>query len=142
MVDLTKVTKNAQKKTLSVSSAVLVGGSTAALNGGSYVNTTSNYDLFRIPANCLITDAYVVVEGAGQANLLADIGFDGGAELINDADIDAVSVVKDAGIKLASGTGKLVTAKFSAAPTTGRFVVIVEYTEYGVTNGNLTKQTA
>ena len=142
MVDLTKVTQNAQKKVKSISSAILVGGSTAALNGGSYANTTANYDLFRLPANCLVTDAYVVVEAAGQANLTADIGYDGGAELINDADIDGVSVVKDAGIKLATGTGKLVTAKFSAAPTVGRFHVVVEYIEYTLTNGMLTKQTA
>ncbi len=142
MVDLTKVTKNAQKKTASISAAQLVGGSSAALRDGSYVNATDNYDLFRIPANSLITDAYVVVEEAGQASLTADIGFDGGAELINDADIDGVSVVKDAGIKLATGTGKLVTAKFSSAPTAGRFHVVVEYIEYTKTNGELTRQTA
>lgn len=139
MVDITQVTKNGQKKTRSVSSAILVGGSTAALAGGSYANTTSNYDLFNLPPNALVTDAYIVTDVAGQATLTCDLGFDGGAELINDADIDNTGVVKDAGIKLATGTGKLVTAKFSAAPTVGRFIAVVEYIEYTKANGDLTK---
>lgn len=138
MVDLTQVTKNSQKKTQSVASALLVGGSTAERVNGSYVNTTEQYDLFRLPENSLITDAYIITEGAGQTNLTCDLGFDGGAELINDADIDNTGVVKDAGIKIPTTTGKLVTAKFSAAPTTGRFYVVVEYTEYTKSCGELT----
>lgn len=139
MTDLTKVTENSKKKVISVSSAQLVGGSTAALRGGAYVNTTAQYDLFNIPPNCLIVDSYIIAEEAGQATLTCDLGFDGGAELINDADIDNTGVVKDAGIKIDSGTGKLVTAKFSAAPTQGRFHAVVEYIEYTRANGELTK---
>lgn len=138
MTDLKKVGKFMQKKNRSVSSAVLVGGSSAALNGGAYVADTATQELFTVPANALITDCYVVVEEAGQANLTVDIGYAGSNELFNDADIDAVSVVKDAGIKLATGTGKTVTAKFSVAPTQGRFHIIVEYIEYTVGNGDLT----
>jgi hypothetical protein len=138
MTDLKKVSKFNQKKTRSVSSATLVGGSSAALDGGAYVADTATQELFTIPANSLITDCYIVVEEAGQGSLTADIGYAGSNELFNDADIDAVSVVKDAGIKLATGTGKTVTAKFSAAPTQGRFHVIVEYIEYTLSNGDFT----
>lgn len=138
MTDLKKVGKFANKKTRSVSSATLVGGSSAALDGGAYVASTGTQELFTVPANSLITDCYVVVEEAGQALLTADIGYAGGNELFNDADIDAVSVVKDAGIKLATGTGKTITAKFSAAPTQGRFHVVVEYIEFTKSNGDLT----
>lgn len=137
MVDITQVTKNSQKKSVSIASALLVGGSTADRVNGSYVNTTSNYDLFNLPANCLVTAAYINTEVAGQATLTCDLGFDGGAELINDADIDNTGVVKDVGIKIPTVTGKLVTAKFSAAPTVGRFWVIVEYQEYTKSNGEL-----
>lgn len=138
MTDLKKVSKFNQKKTRSVSSATLVGGSSAALDGGAYVADTATQELFTIPANSLITDCYIVVEEAGQGSLTADIGYAGSNELFNDADIDAVSVVKDAGIKLATGTGKTITAKFSAAPTQGRFHVIVEYIEYTLSNGDFT----
>lgn len=138
MTDLKKVSKFNQKKTRSISSATLVGGSSAALDGGAYVADTATQELFTVPANSLITACYIVVEEAGQANLTADIGYAGSNELFNDADIDAVSVVKDAGIKLATGTGKTITAKFSAAPTQGRFHVIVEYIEYTLSNGDLT----
>lgn len=138
MTDLKKVSKFNRKKTRSVSSATLVGGSSAALDGGAYVADTATQELFTIPANSLITDCYIVVEEAGQGSLTADIGYAGSNELFNDADIDAVSVVKDAGIKLATGTGKTVTAKFSAAPTQGRFHVIVEYIEYTLSNGDFT----
>ena len=138
MVDVKKVTNFGKKKVRSVSSAQLVAGSSAALRGGAYVNSTAQYDIFKVPANCLITDAYIITEEAGQTSLTCDLGFDGGAELINDADIDNTGVVKDAGIKIASGTGKNVTAKFSAAPTAGRFHAVVEYIEYTRAAGELT----
>ncbi len=40
--------------------------------------------------------------------------------------------------RLATGTGKLVTAKFSADPSAGSFVFMVGYIEYDLGNGKLT----
>ncbi len=141
MVDLVKIPFFSKKRVKSVSAAVLVGGSTAALDGGAYVNTTAVQELFNVPADALITDAYVVPEEAGQAALTCSVGFVGGSgtELINAGAVSTTTVVKDAGVKIPTTTGKKVQATFSAGPTQGRFVVIVEYTEYSKACGDLTK---
>lgn len=130
MGNLTQTGDNWQKKTRSVSSAYI---------SNKEITNTDTYNLFELPANCLITDAYVVKKVAGAASLTADIGFSGGAELINDADLDDLTTVKDAGIKLDTGTGKSVTIKFSAAPANFKGYVVVEYIEYTLKNGMLTK---
>lgn len=149
MADLTRLYKNSEKKTVSVS---------AAMVKHTDVGDTASNELFKLPPNCVITDAVVVVEEAGQSNLTVDFGFDGGNELGNDLDIDGISVVSvplvtsttvtgnaetAAGTatkapRIATGTGKTVTAKFSANPTAGKFHFIVSYIEYTKGNGDLT----
>ena len=134
MVDLTRKGDFAEKKAVCASAAKLVHGD---------VSDTANYELFNLPPNALITAAYCVVHVAGQANLTVDFGFDGAAELGNDMDIDEVGPVEgapDAGA-LDTGTGKKVTAKFSAAPTAGEFTFVVEYIEYTLGTGKLTDKT-
>lgn len=139
MTDLKKVGKFMQKKTRSVSSASLVGGSSAALNGGAYVADTNPQELFTLPANAVITDCYVFPEEAGQAALTVSVGYGASYnELVSAGAVSSTTIVKDAGIKLATGTGKVIAAKFSAAPTQGRFHIIVEYVEYTIGNGDLT----
>lgn len=145
MTNLTRVGKNSEKKTMSVSAARIKHGDVA---------DTALQQLFVLPANCLITDAHVVVEEAGQGSLTVDFGFDGGNELGNDLDIDGVGVVTvplvvsgsgTVGTKaprIATGTGKTVTAKFSTDPSAGSFVFIVEYIEYDLGNGKLTNYAA
>ena len=134
MADLTRKNKNSEKKTLSVMSVPVKH---------TEVTTGSN-ELFKLPPDCLIVDSCVVVEDAGQASLTVDFGFSGGSELGNDLDIDAISVVSvplAAGVKaprLVTGTGKTVTATFSADPTAGKFHFIVEYIEYTKGCGELT----
>ena len=44
--------------------------------------------------------------------------------------------------RIVTGTGKTVTATFSAEPTAGDFTFIVEYIEYTLGNGNLTNYVA
>lgn len=140
MVDITRLRKNAEKKTISVAAAEIRHGD---------VSSTALQELFNLPGNCLIVEAGVVVEEAGQANLTVDFGFDGGNELGNDLDIDGTGYV-DVDIaasgnaetiqkapRILTGTGKTVTAKFSADPTAGKFIFIVNYIEYTLGNGNL-----
>lgn len=135
MADLTRLKKFAEKKTYSVAAARVTH---------DMVADTALQELFELPADCLIVDACVDVKTAGQALLTVDFGFDGGAELGNDLDIDGagvVSVALSGGVKaprIDTGTGKTVTAKFSADPTAGDFVFIVEYIEYELGNGKLT----
>ena len=140
MTDITRLRKNAEKKTVSVASAEILH---------SDVGGTAIQELFNLPGNSLIINAGVVVEAAGQASLTVDFGFDGGNELGNDLDIDGTGYVA-AGIavsgnaetlalapRILTGTGKTVTAKFSADPTAGKFHFIVEYIEFTLGNGKM-----
>lgn len=151
MTDLTRTRKFNEKKTASVAAARVLH---------SDVSGTASNELFVLPANALITNAYVVVKTAGQTNLTVDFGFDGGNELGNDLDIDGAGVVSvplsiaaltltegtpntlssgtvTKGPSIDTATGKTVTAKFSADPTAGDFVFIVEFIEYELGNGDL-----
>ncbi len=148
MTDLTHLRNFSEKKTMSVASARVKHGD---------VGDTALQELFNLPPNAVITDAMVVVEVAGQNSLTVDFGFDGGNELGNDLDIDGTGVVSvplvtsttvsgnaetAAGTatkapRIATGTGKTVTAKFSADPSAGEFVFIVQFIEYDLGNGNL-----
>ena len=145
MTDKTRLRKNSEKKTYSVAAATLLHTDVADAN---------LVELFNLPPNCLIVDASVVVEVAGQSNLTVDFGFAGGNELGNDLDIDGAGVVtvpetvsgsgtiSTKSPRLTTGSGKNVTAKFSADPTAGKFHFIVEYIEYTLGNGKLTNYTA
>lgn len=146
MVDISRLRKFAEKKTLSVSAAEVRHGD---------VSATTLQELFKLPPNCLIVDCGVVVEVAGQGSLTVDFGFDGGAELGNDLDIDGTGYVNGLPTtvtgnadtfnpipRILTGTGKTVTAKFSADPSAGIFHFIVTYIEYTLGNGKLTNYVA
>lgn len=137
MTDLTRKKDFAQKKSACVAAARLTH---------DMVSDTALQELFNLPPNALITNSYAHVEVAGQTSLTVDFGFDGGAELGNDLDIDDVGPVAGAvtgpATSLATDTGKTVTAKFSAAPTAGSFVFIVEFIEYDLSTGELMNYSA
>ena len=132
MVDVTRLRKNAEKKQISVSSAEI---------RHTDVGSTALQELFKLPPNCLITNATCFVETAGQASLTVNFGFDGGTELGSALAISATGAKGTAlaiASRIATGTGKLVTAVFSADPTAGVFHFIVEYIEYTRGNGEYT----
>lgn len=132
MTNLSPQKKHNEKKTLSVASAVI---------NHAEVNSTNFNELFSLPPRCLITNAYVLCEENGQASLTASVGFKGGtgSELVSAADVDGTpGVVKDAlSLPVRTLTGKTVGVTFSADPTAGQFVVIVQYIEYTLGNGKL-----
>ena len=134
MTDLTRKRDFAEKKVVSVASAEV---------NYTEVDDTAQV-LFNLPSDALDTDVYCVTKVAGQASLTVDVGVDGGAEFGNDLDIDNTGVTTDfrAGTGVYdTGTGTAVTATFSAAPTAGVFVFVVEYIEYTLGNGCLTNYT-
>lgn len=144
MTDLTRKKDFSQKKTRSVAAARVTH---------DMVSGTTAQELFNLPANALIVDAMVVVEVAGQNGLTVDFGYTGSANALgNDLDIDGTGVVKTpltvtndgagtdpvaGGIAIPTTTGKEIIATFSADPTAGSFVFIVEYIEYDLANGQL-----
>lgn len=141
MVDITRLRKNGEKKVVSVSAAEIKAAD---------ITSTALHELFNLPPDALIINAGVVVEVAGQASLTVDFGFAGGNELMNDVDIDDTGykqntlattsggTITTMAPRILTGTGKEVTAKFSAVPTAGVFHFIVEYIEYKLGNGMLT----
>lgn len=80
MTDLTRYKDFAEKKTISVSAAQILH---------SDVADTTLQELFNLPEKCLIVDAGIVVDVAGQAGLTVDFGFAGGNELGNDIALDS-----------------------------------------------------
>ncbi len=156
MTDLTRKRKFNEKKTLSTA---------AARVKHTDVADTTSHELFNLPPNAVIIDAMVNVEVAGQGSLTVDFGFSGGDELGDALAIDATGVkttaldiaaltltegapnTLDSGTvtpapRLATGTGKNVTAKFSADPSAGEFVFIVTFIEYDLGCGDLLDYTA
>jgi hypothetical protein len=127
MTDLTRKGNFSSKKGVCVASARI----THDMVADTALNT-----LFNLPDNAVITNAIVVVEVVGQASLAVDFGFNGGDELDSAAVLTTVAALKT-DLSLATGTGKDVTAKFSAAPTAGTFVFIVEFIEYDIATGAL-----
>lgn len=156
MTDLTRIRKNAELKVLSVAAATVKHTEVAA--------ATLN-ELFNLPANCLIVDAGIIVDVAGQGGLTVDFGFDGGNELGNDIAISSTGYKQVANSiaaltltegtpntlssgtvtkspRILTGTGKEVTATFSADPTAGEFTFIVQFIEYTVGNGQFMNYSA
>jgi hypothetical protein len=129
MTDLTRKKKFAQKKTFSIAAETVNFGD---------VSGAGAHELFVLPANCLITKARIITTVAGQTNLTVGLGFSGSqTALISAGDIDNTGVVIDAGINVQTGTGKVITALFSAAPTAGSFTFIVEFIEFTKAEGDL-----
>lgn len=133
MGDLTRTAKFSEKKSRSVAA-------TERAMLYSEFDTTSAVTLFNLPANCLITDAYVITETAGQTSLTLDVGVTGDADgLIADADVDNTGIVKDAlSTGVLTGTGTAVTVTPSATPTAGAFIFVVDYVEYTKSTGEMT----
>lgn len=129
-VNLTRDKDNGLKKTRSVASAVL--------DFSDIPLAADDYEVFNIPKNAIITDFMMDVIEAFDATATLAVGFDGGTELIAAGAIDAVAVVASNDLNLATTTGKRVTVNPSIDLTQGKLVVVVEYVEYVLSNGNLT----
>lgn len=159
-VDKTRLRRNNQKRKIScavahVKFSDITGQGTADIN-----------QLFKLPANCLIVDAGVMIDTVANGSITVGLGFDGGTELLAAADIHTATGYKQTTEAIASltlveatpntlsagtvtkspriltGTGKTVTAVFSAVPTAGEWRFIVEYIEYTLADGELTNYVA
>lgn len=135
MVDITRLRKNAEKKTVSVSATRVLAA--------DVVDNTLHY-VFRVPANALIINAGVLVKEASQAAVTMDLGVDGDASLGSALAVSATGFKGTAvaagpqAPRVDSGTGLAISVKFSAKPTQGVFIPIVEYIEYDMGNGDYT----
>jgi hypothetical protein len=127
MPNLTRFGRANEKKKTSISSARLLF---------TDIPTAEAYQLFQLPAKCLIITTHVIVTIAGQAATTMDIDIEGGAT-ISTADIATVAVDTDT-VGVLTGTGAVITVTPSAILTSGSFQVIIEYIEYTLNNGEFT----
>ncbi len=129
-----RVAKNSQKKTSSVSSAVL-NFTDRTVNSGESVS------VFNLPAGAVVTSAYFYV-GTGVTGATA-------TGKITVGSTDAIAAVAFAGTagavkggattKVATGDGAEVTVTIGTAnATAGEVTAVVEYTEFGKASGELT----
>jgi len=126
MTDVTRYRDFAEKKTVSVSAARLLH---------SDVADTALQELFNLPEKCLIIDAGIVVDVAGQGGLTVDFGFAGGNELGNDIALDSTGYKQVAmATLLTTLTG--VTALTSTAGTVTA-LVLGEGTPNTLTSGTV-----
>lgn len=131
MTDLTRKGNFSEKKGVCIASARVTA---------DMVEDTTPHILFNLPKNAVVTKALAVKEAVSNGGVTADLGFDGGSELLDDEALSAVAV-GDADVALATETGKQVTATFSAVPTAGIFVFVVEFIEYDLSTGKLMEVT-
>lgn len=153
-LDLTRSKRFGDKKTISVASARV---KLADILGCG----TDNITLFNLPPNSIIVDAYAIVDNAAQVGVTTSLGFSGGTELLAAVSVASIGVKQTAlsiaaltltegtpntlsagtvtkGPKLLTGTGKVVTAKFSAEPNEEIDITyVVEFVEYTKANGDL-----
>ena len=135
MADLRRVGTLNQKKTICVATAVLDFATAGA--------TTASHQLFNLPENAIILDAYIHVVTASNA-ATTSTGILGTAE-------DGTQVLSAPNLKTAgkqgtfagqtlTGTGRTIWFKQTVvgAATAGSVVVVVEYLEFNKNTGEYT----
>lgn len=134
-MDLRRVGTLNQKKSICVAAAELDFETLGAV--------TASFQLFNLPAEAVITNAYVHVITASDA-ATSNAGIIGTAE-------DGTQVLSAANLKTLgkqgtftgqslTGTGKTIWFKqtVTGAATVGKVLVVVEYLEYNLNTGNYT----
>ena len=132
-----------KKRSVSEFKAVLDIADTSVLD----VNTSGDdYEIVVLPDNAYITkaDIYVITANDAATAAVADIGFDGGDELIAAADLkSAAGTLLNGGsgnVPTLAATGGTVTYSptYTGTPTAGKILINIQYVELDKTNGELT----
>lgn len=106
-----------------------------------YADASNNYLVGNLPPDALITDAYVFTEVASDAATVTLGTTEGGTEILSAGDTTAPGKSGTFTGESLTGTGKEVHMTVDAAITTGKFIVFIEYSEYDLSTGDLTKVT-
>lgn len=128
--------KNNQKKAICASTATITVADTGTIASGETVS------VFNLPADAVVTNAYVVTRSAisgGTQTVKITVG---GTDVIAAVVLGtAANAVKGGTVtKKATGTGAEVTATVGVADLTdGIIEVVVEYVEFDRTTGQYTK---
>jgi len=133
MIDNTRAGSVHQKKGVSIMAV--------QVDSEQYANyaAADDYLVGILPDNAIITDAYVFTQSASNAGAVTLGTTAGGSEVMSAGDSTATGKSGTFTGATDTGTGKSLYMGIAAAATQGEFVVIVEYIEYTLNTGNLTK---
>lgn len=135
MADLRRVGTHNQKKAICVAAAELDFETLGAV--------TASFELFNLPENAVITNAYVHVVTASDA-ATTNVGSIGtaldGTQVLSSANLKTLGKQGTFTGQSLTGTGKTIYFKqtVTGAATVGKFLVVVEYLEYNLNTGSYT----
>jgi hypothetical protein len=104
-----------------------------------YQDASGNYLVGVLPADALISQAYVFTGVASDAGALTLGTTEGGTEILSAGDTATPGQSGTFTGRTQTGSGKPVYMGLAAPATTGAFVVFIEYSEYRLNTGELTK---
>lgn len=142
--DMTRFGGSAQKKVSRVL-AVEVSPEFYGEAGDTLAAGTFNYLVAKLPANSVLTNAYLVVDEATTASTSAQAALgsaEGGAQVVTLTSVSTVGVVGGIVKKLPTGTGMAVYLQVKVVGTVtkvGTFTAVIEYTEYTKNSGEYTQ---
>ena len=99
-------------------------------NYADYQDASNNYLVGYIPKDALLSDAFVFTKVASDAAAVTLGTTEGGTEIMSAGDSTTVDRTGTFTGMTDTGTGVPVYMALGAAPTSGDFVVIIEYDEY------------
>lgn len=132
MANLTRYNNAFKKKLTSVMAMVISEGS----EKGNIDAASGNHLVGILPPDAIITDAYVFVKSASDADTSASAKLgtaSGGSQILSAANLKTAGKQGKATSASATGTGKEVWLGLTysgAATEVGEYVVVVEYLEY------------
>jgi len=132
--DTTRCGSTHRKKTLSLMTIVI-----DAEAYKDYQDASGNYLAGILPPDALITDAYVFTAAASSGGAVTLGTTEGGTEILSLGDSALVGESGTFTGKSLTTTGKEVFMGLAAPVTSGSFVVFIEYSEYLLNCGDLTK---
>lgn len=137
MTDLTRKLNSMQKKSLSVMAVLIVEGEEVDENAGNHL-------LANLPADSVITNAYIVVQTASDAATAATATLgtaSAGAQLLTGANLKTLGKQGTFVPGVSTGTGAEVwlnVTKTGAKTAVAKYLVVVEYLEYTKNTGEYT----
>lgn len=104
-----------------------------------YADASNNYLVGLLPADAIIEDAYVFTKVASDALAVTLGTAEAGTEIMSAGDSATLGGTGTFTGKSDTGSGVEVHMTLGAAATTGDFIVVIEYTEYTLNTGDLTR---
>ncbi|UOF80212.1 hypothetical protein [Caudoviricetes sp.] len=140
---MTRAKKFNQKREPSIFVAELKVAAAENLMTGDIAGVTGNNLLGILPANSIITNAYVFVRTVSNAatSAAATLGTaDGGAQILTGINLKTAGKQGTlvGAVDTLTGVGIYLNRTITGAESAGNYFVVVEYTELTKTNGELT----